>query len=75
MSSHGIKDQVAIVGMGCAPFREHWDKGLDDLLIDATADAFESAGNTDPVPFPFGYNWRKEGRSGVIVARRPGGDT
>ena len=35
MSSHGIKDQVAIVGMGCTPFREHWDKGTDDLLIDA----------------------------------------
>ncbi len=37
--------------------------------------AFESAGNSDPVPFPFGYNWRKEGRSGVIVARRPAGAT
>ncbi len=35
MSSHGIKDRVAIVGMGCTPFREHWDKGADDLLIDA----------------------------------------
>ena len=35
MSSHGIKDKVAIVGMGCTPFREHWDKGVDDLLIDA----------------------------------------
>ncbi len=35
MSSHGIKDRVAIVGMGCTPFREHWDKGTDDLLIDA----------------------------------------
>ena len=35
MGSHGIKDQVAIVGMGCTPFGEHWDKGADDLLIDA----------------------------------------
>jgi hypothetical protein len=26
---------------------------------------------TTPVPFPFGYNWRKDGRSFVIVARRP----
>ena len=32
MSSHGIKDRVAIVGMGCTPFGEHWDKGTDDLL-------------------------------------------
>ncbi|HEX4583286.1 MAG TPA: hypothetical protein VH183_00540 [Burkholderiaceae bacterium] len=48
-------------------FENRYQKDLDD--------AFASAGNTDPVPFPFGYNWRKEGRSGVIVARRPGSDT
>jgi len=48
-------------------FENRYQKDLDD--------AFTSAGNTDPVPFPFGYNWRKEGRSGVIVARRPGADT
>ena len=35
MASHGIKDRVAIVGMGCTRFVEHWDLGLDDLLIDA----------------------------------------
>ncbi len=44
MASHGIKDQVAIVGMGCIPFREHWDKSADDMLIDATTPAFESTG-------------------------------
>jgi acetyl-CoA C-acetyltransferase len=32
MGSHGIKDKVAIVGAGCIPFREHWDKGTDDML-------------------------------------------
>ena len=26
MGSHGIRDRVAIVGMGCTPFGEHWDK-------------------------------------------------
>ena len=26
MASHGIRDKVAIVGMGCTPFGEHWDK-------------------------------------------------
>ncbi len=35
MASHGIKDRVAIIGMGCTPFKEHWDKGTDDLIIDA----------------------------------------
>ena len=33
MSSHGIKDRVAIVGMGCTQFGEHWDKSADDLLV------------------------------------------
>ena len=44
MGSHGIKDRVAIVGMGCTQFGEHWDKGPDDLLIDAAYQAYESAG-------------------------------
>ena len=44
MASHGIKDQVAIVGMGCTRFGEHWDKGADDLLVDAATEAFASAG-------------------------------
>jgi acetyl-CoA C-acetyltransferase len=35
---------VAIVGMGCTPFGEHWDKSADDLLIDAAYDAGASAG-------------------------------
>jgi acetyl-CoA C-acetyltransferase len=43
MASHGIKDRVAIVGMGCTPFGEHWDKGPDDLLVDAAGEAFSSA--------------------------------
>ena len=43
MGSHGIKDRVAIVGMGCTPFGEHWDKGTDDLLIDAAEAAYRSS--------------------------------
>jgi acetyl-CoA C-acetyltransferase len=44
MSSNGIRDKVAIVGMGCTRFGERWDKGVDDLLIDASTDAIASAG-------------------------------
>ena len=46
MASKGIKDRVAIIGMGCTRFGEHWDKGTDDLLIDAAYEAYESAGIT-----------------------------
>ena len=39
MSSKGIMDRVAIVGMGCTEFGEHWDKSVDDMLVDAAGDA------------------------------------
>src|SRR6516225_1215146 len=44
MASKGIKDRVAIIGMGCTRFGEHWDKGTEDLLVEACYDAYESAG-------------------------------
>jgi acetyl-CoA C-acetyltransferase len=42
MASHGIKDRVAIVGMGCTAFGEHWDRSADDLLVDAVEECFAS---------------------------------
>jgi len=42
MASHGIKDKVAIVGMGCTRFGERWDCSADDLLVDATEECFAS---------------------------------
>ncbi len=44
MASKGICDRVAIVGMGCTSFGEHWDRGTSDLLIDAANEAYASAG-------------------------------
>ena len=44
MASNGIRDRVTIIGMGCTPFGEHWDKGADDLLVDAAKEAIGSAG-------------------------------
>ncbi|MDJ0852750.1 MAG: acetyl-CoA acetyltransferase [Myxococcota bacterium] len=43
MASKGIKDRVAIVGMGCTAFGEHWDKGPEDLLVEAANEAYRSA--------------------------------
>jgi acetyl-CoA C-acetyltransferase len=47
MASRGIKDRVAIVGMGCTAFGEHWDKGPEDLLVESAGEAYRSAG-VDP---------------------------
>src|SRR5579859_5784287 len=43
MASNGIRDRVAIVGMGCTEFGERWDKSAEDLLLDASIDALASA--------------------------------
>src|ERR1700723_213642 len=34
----GIKDKVAIIGMGCTTFGERWDQGPEDLMVDALDD-------------------------------------
>jgi len=44
MASKGIRDQVAIVGMGCTSFGEHWDRSTDDMLVDSSGEALKSAG-------------------------------
>jgi len=39
-----IKDRVAIVGMGCTQFGELWEKGSEDLIVEAAFEAYEDAG-------------------------------
>ncbi len=40
----GIKDRVAIVGMGCTKFGENWEMSADDMLVEAAYEAYEDAG-------------------------------
>jgi acetyl-CoA C-acetyltransferase len=40
----GIRDKVAILGMGCSKFGERWDKEADDLMVEAFEEAIEDAG-------------------------------
>ncbi|HYF25626.1 MAG TPA: acetyl-CoA acetyltransferase [Baekduia sp.] len=47
MASNGIRDKVAIVGMGCTRFGEHWDRSIDDLLIDAVSECVASVDGFD----------------------------
>jgi len=39
-----IKDDIAIIGMGCTKFGERWDASLNDLAIEAAYEAYEDAG-------------------------------
>jgi len=41
---HGIRDKVAILGMGCSKFGERWDAGPDDLMVEAYLEAMQDAG-------------------------------
>jgi acetyl-CoA C-acetyltransferase len=40
----GIKDKVAILGMGCSRFGERWDSGSEQLMLEAFTEALEDAG-------------------------------
>jgi acetyl-CoA C-acetyltransferase len=69
MASHGIKDKVAIVGMGCTPFGEHWDRSTDDLLLQASSEALASAGVTLPDVDAFWLGTMGSGLSGLTLSR------
>lgn len=68
MASHGIKDRVAIVGMGCTPFREHWDKSADDLMVDAVVECLQSAGADKDAVDAFWLGTAQSGMSGITFA-------
>ncbi|MBW1837257.1 MAG: acetyl-CoA acetyltransferase [Deltaproteobacteria bacterium] len=40
----GIKDKVAIIGMGCTRFGERWDVGAEELMIEAFEECLADAG-------------------------------
>jgi acetyl-CoA C-acetyltransferase len=40
----GIRDKVAVLGMGCSKFGERWDAGPDELMVEAYLEAMADAG-------------------------------
>src|SRR5437660_12538934 len=40
----GIRDKIAILGMGCSRFGERWDCGAEDLMVEAFNEAMTDAG-------------------------------
>jgi acetyl-CoA C-acetyltransferase len=40
----GIRDKVAVIGMGCTRFGERWDAGPEDLMLEAFNEALADAG-------------------------------
>lgn len=70
MASHGIKDKVAIIGMGCTRFGERWDASADDLLVDAVSECLESApGVAVEDVDAFWLGTMSSGQSGMVLAK------
>ncbi len=69
MASNGIRDKVAIVGMGCTNFGEHWDKSVDDLLVDAVKEASASSGIPLADVDAFWLGTMASGMSGLTLSR------
>jgi acetyl-CoA C-acetyltransferase len=63
-----IRDEVAIIGMGCTKFGENWDMNIGDMMIDAAYEAYEDAGIQpgDIQAAWFGNVWA--GETGQIMA-------
>jgi len=40
----GIRDKVAIIGMGCTRFGERWDVGAEELMVEAFTECIKDAG-------------------------------
>ncbi len=40
----GIRDKVAILGMGCSKFGERWDMGAEELMVECYLEALKDAG-------------------------------
>jgi len=68
MASRGIKDRVAIVGMGCTAFGEHWDKGPEDLLVESAGEAYRSAGVDPEQVDAYWLGTMASGTSGLMLS-------
>ena len=68
MASNGIRDRVAIVGMGCTAFGEHWDKGVGDLLVESATQTFRSAQVEPDAVDAYWLGTLGSGSSGLVLS-------
>lgn len=69
MGSHGIRDRVAIIGMGCTAFGEHWDKSADDMLVESATAATAAAGISLDDIDAFWVGTMGSGTSGLTLSK------
>ena len=70
--ARGIKDKVAILGMGCSKFGERWNDNAEDLMLEAFTEALEDAGleknQIDAAWFATAIEEQHVGKSGIPLA-------
>jgi len=64
-----FKDRSAIVGMGCTSFGDLWTKSTDDLLLEASTAALDSAGLSIGDIDAFWLGTTRSGSSGLALSR------
>ncbi len=68
----GIKDKVAIIGMGCARFGERWNDDAEQLMVEAFQEALADAGvetaQIDAAWLSVGFDAMNIGPSGIPLA-------
>jgi acetyl-CoA C-acetyltransferase len=69
VAQHGLSDRVAIISMGCTRFAEHFDRGADELAVDAVTEALDGAGLTRDDIDAFWLGTYVSGISGIALAR------
>ncbi|WP_031467854.1 MULTISPECIES: acetyl-CoA acetyltransferase [Sciscionella] len=69
MSSRGICDRVAVVGMGCTPFGEHWSSSAEDLLVDAAEEVLAGARIANQDIDAYWLGTLGSGQSGLTLSR------
>jgi len=71
--AEGIKNKVAIIGMGCTRFGELWDKSTEDLIVEAYKEAAEDAGigikDIDAAWYASCVEEHNAGKGGIALAR------
>ena len=65
----GIKDKVAIIGAGCTKFGENWEKGYEDMVVEAAREALDDAGMEINDIDAFWAATQGTGISGAMISR------
>ena len=68
----GIRDKVAILGMGCSNFGERWNDNAEDLMVESFSEALKDAGiekdQIEAAWFSTAIEEQHVGKSGIPLA-------